>query len=173
MITALLANIFVAQALAQEPVLHNLNEGIKNVKMLKAGVSAVDMLPEEIYGKWSVRSVLIDDGGRDEFKSETSDIWVFRRLGNDITLTNPVTQASASIHIDEVKNDVARFSRTSISIDEKEKETVVVEIKDGVFIGSDVFVIEKYKDGKLISQDVVKYKLRGQKISGQESIFKH
>lgn len=176
MIKFILASLLLAQNLSEpiklSPDIDN-NNNIKEVKMIKGGVSAIDMLPEEIYGKWNVQSVMIHTTNNDEFKSETSDIWVFRRTGNHIILTNPATQASASITVDEVINNKARFSRVTMGPDEKERETVQIEITGENFSGSDTFVIEKFENGKLISQDVVKYKLQGNKISGQESIFKH
>lgn len=164
MLSTLLLNIFLAQALP--------SDFSSNGKMvLNGGVSEVDKMPVEIYGKWAIHSTLLEAQNRDEFRESTSDMWIFSRLGDGITLTNPVTEASATISVDEVVNKTAKFSRESLSSRKREKETVQIKIDGERFSGIDTFVIEKYKNGKLISQNVVKYKLQGTKVSGSNSIF--
>lgn len=174
MIKFLISSILLAQNLAEMPDIKQQPkaENFKKVKVIKGGVSAIDMLPEEIYGKWSVTSVLTQTTNSEDFKTRTSDIWIFKRFGDHIVLTNPATKASASITVDEVTDNKAVFSRATGSPSEKERETVQILIDGDNFVGIDTFVIEKYDNGKLILQDVVKYKLQGNKISGQESIFK-
>lgn len=164
MLSTLLLNIFLAQALPSDM-------GSKGKMVLNGGVSEVDKLPVEIYGKWAIHSTLLQAQNRDEFRESTSDMWVFSRVGNGLTLTNPVTEASATINIDEVINKTAKFSRESQTSRKKEVETVQIRIDGERFSGIDTFVIEKYKNGKLISQNVVKYKLQGTKVSGSDSIF--
>jgi hypothetical protein len=110
-------------------------------------------------------------GNRDDYKETTSDMWIFSRSGDYITLTNPVTEATATITVDEVVNRTARFSRQSSRSSKHETETVQLNIGDDRFAGIDTFIIQKYKKGKLISQDIVKYKLRGTKVSGGNNIF--
>jgi hypothetical protein len=164
MLSTLLLNIFLAQSLPSDI-------GSKGKMVLNGGVSEVDKLPAEIYGKWAIHSTLLQAQNRDEFRESTSDMWVFSRVGNGLTLTNPVTEASATINIDEVINKTAKFSRESQTSRKKEIETVQIRIDGERFSGIDTFVIEKYKNGKLISQNVVKYKLQGTKVSGSNSIF--
>ncbi len=164
MLSTLLLNIFLAQALPSDI-------SPKGKMVLNGGVSEVDKMPVEIYGKWAIHSTLLQAQNRDEFRESTSDMWIFSRMGDGITLTNPVTEASATISVDEVVNKTARFSRESQSSRKREKETVQIKIDGESFSGIDTFVIEKYKNGKLISQNVVKYKLQGTKVSGSNSIF--
>ena len=143
----------------------------KGKMILNGGVAEVDRLPVEIYGKWAIHSTLMQAQDRDDFRESTSDMWIFSRMGDGITLTNPVTEATSTISVDEVVNNTARFSRESESSRKREKETVQIKIEGDRFSGIDTFVIEKYKNGKLISQNVVKYKLQGTKVSGSNSIF--
>jgi len=164
MLSTLLLNIFMAQALQSDVA-------PKGKTVLNGGVSEVDKLPVEIFGKWAIHSTLVEAEDSSEFRESTSDVWIFSKMGDGITLTNPVTQASATISIDEVINKTARFSRESQSSRKNEKETVQIKIDGDRFSGVDIFVIEKYKNGKLISQNVVKYKLQGTKVSGSNGIF--
>ena len=164
MLSILILNIFMAQALHSDAA-------SKGKMILNGGVAEVDRLPVEIYGKWAIHSTLMQAQDRDDFRESTSDMWIFSRMGDGITLTNPVTEATSTISVDEVVNNTARFSRESESSRKREKETVQIKIEGDRFSGIDTFVIEKYKNGKLISQNVVKYKLQGTKVSGSNSIF--
>lgn len=164
MISALLMNIFLAQA----PPDHF---GKKGHTTLNASVEAIDKMPVAIYGQWAIHSTLLQAKHPDDYKSTTSDVWVFSKWDNYLTLTNPITEATATISVDEVVNNHARFSRTSTTSRKHERETVQITIENERFSGTDTFVIEKYKEGKLISQDVVKYKLQGTKISGGKNLF--
>lgn len=164
MFSALLLNIFLAQA----PKDYLAQNGRPT---LNASVEAVDKMPVAIYGQWAIRSTLLEAQHRDEYKETTSDMWIFSKWAGYLTLTNPVTEATATINVDEVVNNRAKFSRTSTTPRKHERETVQISIENERFSGTDTFVIEKYKNGKLISQDVVKYKLQGTKVSGDKNIF--
>ena len=164
MLSTLLLNIFLAQALDSDAA-------SRGKMTLNGGVSEVDKMPVEIFGKWAIHSVLLEAQNRSDFRESTSDMWIFSKMGDGITLTNPVTEASATISVDEVVNKTARFSRESESSHKTEKEIVQIKIDGDRFSGIDTFIIEKYRNGKLISQNVVKYKLQGTKVSGSNSIF--
>ena len=71
-------------------------------EVLKGGISAVDMIPDEFYGTWSVISTRVETNNESFFKERTSDIWILQRTGNAITLTNPATLATSTISVDEV-----------------------------------------------------------------------
>ena len=51
-----------------------------------------------------------------------------------------------------------------------QKESPEFVLDGNIFRGFDTFIIEKYEDEKLISKDIVKYKVIGQKISGESKI---
>ena len=157
----LLLNLLLAQDL---PWGNNFSNAPKMT--LSGAVSEIDKVPEEIYGKWAIHSTLLEAKYPEDYRESTNDIWIFSRMGDYLTLTNPITTATATIKIDEVVNNRARFSRESKKLLKREKETVQIAINENSFSGIDIFVIEKYKNGKLILQDVVKYKVEGIKISG-------
>jgi len=164
MLSTLLLNIYLAQA-PNEHLCSN------ERPTLNASVETIDKMPVAIYGQWAIRSTLIHANHPDDYRATTSDMWIFSKWDDNLTLTNPVTEATATINVDEVVNNNARFSRSSTSSKKHERETVQIAISDERFSGTDTFVIEKYKEGKLISQDIVKYKLQGTKVSGSNDIF--
>lgn len=165
MISALMLNVFLAYAPPADYL------AAKTPTTLNGSVEAIDKMPVAIYGQWAIRSTLLQAKYPDDYKSTTSDVWIFSKWDNYLTLTNPVTEATATISVDEVVNNRAKFSRTSTNSRKHERETVQIAIESERFSGTDTFVIEKYKEGKLISQDVVKYKIQGTKISGSNNLF--
>lgn len=141
-------------------------------EVLKGGISAVDMIPDEFYGTWSVISTRVETNNENFFKERTSDIWILQRAGNAITLTNPATLATSTISVDEVENNTAKFSRASKSKYEDETEHVIITINDNTFIGEDSLEMKKFStDNKLIEHNIVKYRLEGKKISGRNAIL--
>ena len=117
MLATLLLNLFLAQAIP-EKICSN------TPTILTGSVSEVDKMPPELYGKWAIHSTLLQAENKDEFKEVTSDIWIFSKTNGAITLTNPVTEASATISVDEVVNNKAKFSRQSENFYKHERETV-------------------------------------------------
>lgn len=161
MFMTLLLNFFLVQNLLWDDNFFNVSR-----MTLNGSVTEIDKMPEEIYGKWAIHSTLLDASYPDDYRETTDDIWIFSRIGDYLTLTNPITTATATINIDEVVDNRARFSRESNKLLKREKETVQIAINENTFSGIDTFIIEKYKNGKLILKDVVKYKVEGFKISG-------
>lgn len=141
-------------------------------EVLQGGVSAMDMLPDEFYGTWAVISTRIETNNEQLFKERTSDIWILQRVGDEITLTNPTTRATATISIDEVKDNKARFSRTSSNKYAQESESAEITINSDSFFGTDKLEMKKFStDNKLLENNIVKYKLEGKKISGRNAIL--
>ena len=141
-------------------------------EVLKGGISAVDMIPDEFYGTWSVISTRVETNNESFFKERTSDIWILQRAGNAITLTNPATLATSTISVDEVENNTAKFSRESKNKYEDETEHVTITLNDNTFIGEDTLEMKKFSiDNKLIEHNIVKYRLEGKKISGRNAIL--
>ena len=91
------------------------------------------------------------------------------RTNDVITLTNPISGASASISVDEVKNNTVKFSRRKIDKNEITTEIPILNIKGENFTGTDKIVIEKYKYGEQIKTEITEYKVVGKKISGEQT----
>lgn len=134
--------------------------------VLKGGISIGTDLPQEFYGTWSVSSTLIDTNSPGKFRLRSSDIWTFQREGDVITLSNPSTNASASITINEVRNNTAIFTRTKKEKDFIQIETPEITVEGDSFFGTDLIIIKHFQNGERVRTDRVKYRLRGRKISG-------
>lgn len=134
--------------------------------VLRGGVSVDKDLPEDFYGKWAVKSTLTETNNPELFGPKSVDIWIFDRNGNTITLSNPLSGASASITVNEVTGKTAKFSRERIKEDTLEYETAAITIEGDSFSGEDQQIIKHLSHGKISKTDVVKYRVEGRKISG-------
>lgn len=133
---------------------------------LRGNVSVIQDLPEEFFGTWSIVSRLIDTTHPETFRMKSSDIWTFQRQDNVITLSNPVSGATASITINEVRGQTAVFSRKQEEKDEIETEIVEITVEGDKFSGTDLIVMEYLRNGIKTNTIRVKYKVTGYKISG-------
>ncbi len=161
--------MFCGRAAAYEPVVL-LEESrpavVQEAGMLRGGVSLVDDLPQEFYGTWTVISVMENTNNPELFRVRSSDIWSLERNGDNITLLNPTNGAYATITVDEVSGQRAIFSRIKQEKDLTENEIVEITVQEDNFYGTDTIVMKQYKNGQRIKTDIVKYKVKGYKISG-------
>ena len=134
--------------------------------MLRGGVSVDKDLPEEIYGKWAVKSTLTETNNPELFNKESINIWGFERKGKIVTLSNPLVGITSSITVNEVTGKKAKFTREESSDDYKQTETTEITIEGESFYGEDKLIIKHLYKDKIYKSDVVKYKLKGRKISG-------
>jgi len=134
--------------------------------VLSGTVTKSKELPQELYGTWSVSSAVIETNNPELYRKKGSDIWTLQRGQDIITLSNPVTGATASITVDEVKGNNAIFTRVNNNDKFREKERVNITVDEDRFYGSDTIETEYYKKGKYLYTSVVKYDVIGNKISG-------
>jgi|GEM_PF-706938 len=166
MTTAQVSNFDEIKLNDDTPVQYKQSE-IKNTNgVLRGGVSVTQDLPKEFYGTWSVVSTLEETNNPELFRMRSSDIWTFNRTVDIITLSNPVSGASASITVTEVNNKTAIFTREQRDENIYEIEKAEITVEGDSFSGTDLIIIKHYRNGKRVKTDKVKYKVRGYKVSG-------
>ena len=81
--------------------------------------------------------------------------------------------ASSSIQVESQKNldgKTLKFQRvksdTRGNMKIVQRESPEFRLNGNIFTGYDTYIIERYVNNQLIKKDVVKYKVVGQKISG-------
>ena len=140
--------------------------------VLKAGVSLSDRVPKGFFGTWKINSTMTYTNNKKIFNESTIDFWNLSKTGDVITLANPFSGAVASVTVEDVKDNRITFTHTTENKNAKMTETPTLTLSGENFYGTDKIVIEKFKDGKKISTDVVVYKIHAQKISGNPlSVF--
>ena len=131
------------------------------------GVSVIEQVPQELFGSWAVSAVQSYTNNPKKYNSMPSlDYWNIYKHDNVLTLENPQSGARASVKIKEVVNNTVSFTRQSKKTESEVTETPTITILGENFVGTDKMVIKNYKNGSLISTDVVEFMIRGQKIGG-------
>lgn len=141
--------------------------------VLQAGVSMSDRIPKGFFGTWKIQSTIKESSNSKMFNNITTDFWNLSKAGDVITLTNPISGAEASLTIQDVKNNQIKFTHISENKNAKMTETPTLTLNGENFFGTDRIVVEKFVNGKKISEDYVIYDIKAQKISGSsaESFF--
>ena len=145
-----------------------------SAEKLKGG-TVYDIVPRGFFGTWHVVSKMQSSNNPKIFNKLSVDIWNLSAMGNVLILENAMTGAKSSIQMQPNKGaydgKTLKFQRIK---EEKEgrykyiqRESPEFVLDGNVFRGYDTYIIEKYEDNKLISKDVVKYIVIGQKISGE------
>jgi len=137
--------------------------------VLQAGISETQDLPPGLYGEWKVQGFLIESNNPLIFNQASSDIWIFEKNGKVITLTNPLTNAQASITVNEIKQNSATFTRKEFINNKKEAEQTTIELDGDKFYGTDLIVIQEFV-GKTPSElKIAKYTIEGTRVSGSKT----
>lgn len=134
--------------------------------VIVGNVSMTDKVPTEFFGDWKVVSYCTKSTDKEYFGSTSVDIWTLKRNGDTITLMNPLSGARADVTVDDVKGKTVKFEKKSYFPDEESLETPILTLQGDNFTGVDKISIKTFKDGKLIKEDYVEYKVKGTKISG-------
>lgn len=134
--------------------------------VIVGNVSMTDKVPTEFFGDWKVVSYCTKSTNNEYFGSTSVDIWTLKRNGDTITLMNPLSGARADVTVDDVKGKTVKFEKKSYFPDEESLETPILTLQGDNFTGVDKISIKTFKDGKLIKEDYVEYKVKGTKISG-------
>ena len=73
----------------------------------------------------------------------------------------------------DVKGTTVKFEKKTYYPDEESLETPILTLQGDNFVGVDKISIKTFKNGKLIKEDYVEYKVKGTRISGisLDSIF--
>lgn len=134
--------------------------------VIVGNVSMTDKVPNELYGDWKVVSYCIKSTNKEYFGATGVDIWTLKRNGDTITLINPISGARADVTVSDVKGRTIKFEKVSYHPEEESIETPILTLQGDNFTGVDKISIKTFKDGKLIKEDYVEYKVKGTKISG-------
>ncbi len=145
-----------------------------SAETLKGSTSYTEAL-KGFFGTWHVTSKIESSNNYPMFNKLSVDIWNLSGQGNVLILENGLTGAISSIQVDNAQSNLdgkkLKFTRVKEFTDGKYKYRHIESpefILDGdIFKGYDTFKVEKYSlNGGLVSVDVVKYKVIGQKIAG-------
>ena len=134
--------------------------------VIVGNISMTDKVPNELFGDWKVVSYCTKSTDKELSGTSSVDIWTIKRSGDTITLINPISGARADVTVDDVKGKTVKFEKKSYYPNEESTETPILTLQGDNFTGVDKISIKTFKDGNLIKEDYVEYKVKGSKISG-------
>ena len=137
---------------------------------LKTGISLSDQVPKGLFGHWEVTSTIKSSNNPSIFNETSKDFWNLSKIGDVITLSNPISGAEASVTLKEVDGNTITFTHVIEGKSAKMIETPTLRLEGEFFSGTDKIVLERYKYGKKISQDEVIYNITAKKISGSSAL---
>ena len=135
-------------------------------QVIEGNISMSDKVPEEFFGDWKVSAYCTRTTNKEYFDSTSMDIWTMSRVGDVITLMNPLSGAKAEITVNDVKGKTVKFEKKTVYPDEVSVETPILTLQGDNFTGVDKISIKTYQNGKLLKEDYVEYQVKGTKISG-------
>lgn len=140
---------------------------------ITGGISASDRVPVGFFGTWKVVAVRTNTTNTDMFAPSSVEIWNLSKQNDVITLTNPISGASASITVKDATSDTFTFQRVTGDGEETVTETAKLILNGTNFTGSDTMVVRTRKKGMPEKIENVKYTLKAYKVSGSDirSIF--
>jgi hypothetical protein len=152
------------------------NKGIEpfGLKPLTASIKKTQFLPGEMYGQWSVSGKLIKTNAPPGFfPDQTQNVWQLERSGEAVTISNPVSGASATIQVDEASGNRAVFHRVS----HPRKNWMIIEVPTIVVNGNQLTgetfnQIKTFKKGTIDQDYHAVYSLFAQRLSAPSQQFK-
>ncbi|MBQ2645480.1 hypothetical protein IJG14_07930, partial [bacterium] len=99
------------------------------------------------------------------FAPYSVELWNISKNNNVITLTNPISGASASITVQNATEKSFTFQRVTGDKNETVTETANLNLNGSNFTGIDTMVVKYYKNGLMIKSEKVEYKLKAYKIN--------
>lgn len=143
-----------------------------NAEVLKTGI-AIREIPDALFGSWRVTAKLDETNSYSTFKPQAIDTWELSRVGDTVSLKNPLTGANADVSINSVEGNLIVFSKkTPYNGNKVLTDTVNLRLDENKFSGINILKLESYSniDNHLLKTETAVYKISGEKIYGDNII---
>jgi hypothetical protein len=139
---------------------------------LKATVTRTLYLPPAMYGQWNVSGTLLETNAPNLFSPTVNDIWLLAREGDQVTVTNPVNGAYATINVDKAEGDRATFHRTGTAGKHAIfQETPTITVNGDRFSGQSFNRVQNIRNGQVTEELYGIYHLEATRISAARIRF--
>lgn len=140
---------------------------------LKAGIT-VEKIPKALYGTWRVNAKLDTTNAPAIFKPQSADIWNMSRIGDKISLKNPLSGANAEISVQTIEGNLIVFSK-KLPYDNSKvlTDTVTIRLEENKFKGINSLTLESFSliDNHLMKTETATYHITGEKIAGDNVLI--
>jgi len=140
---------------------------------LKAGIT-VENVPKALYGTWRVNAKLDTTNAPAIFKPQSADIWNMTRIGDKISLQNPLSGANAEISVQTIEDNLIVFSkRLPYDNNKVLTDTVTIRLEENNFKGINSLSLESFSliDNHLMKTETATYHITGEKIAGDNVLI--
>lgn len=139
---------------------------------LTATVTHTLYLPPAMYGQWNVSGTLMETNAPDLFSATVNDIWLLERTGDQVTVTNPVNGAYATINVDKAEGNQAMFHRTgTVGPHSIFQEIPTITVHGDTFNGQSVNKIQEIRNGQVVAEVYGLYHLEATRLSAASVRF--
>lgn len=112
-------------------------ENTGNRLLITGAVSYDAEVPEEIYGTWHRSRILVESNFPERFQKIETGYWTISKSEDRLTLSNPETGASTTVHVESVNHNTATFHYVSSLTDGTPcKEELVLTAADDSLKGT-------------------------------------
>jgi hypothetical protein len=137
----------------------------------KLGVQATRFLPTAMVGQWQITSRLMETNAPDIFyRPVVQDIWLLAQDAHTVTLTNPVTGATVTIEVQNVRGNTASFHHREVDPVRPGRtfdETPTITVEGNRLTGQNLAIYEERNArGQLRRRATARFALEGRRLSG-------
>ncbi len=135
-----------------------------NAEVLEAGVS-IEEVPKALYGGWRITAHLDTTNARSSFKPQSLDFWTLSRVGDSISLDNPMSGANSTISVKTVEGNLIVFLKTPYDNNKVLTDIVTIRLNDNSFTGINDLKLETFSliDNHLMKTETARYIIKGEK----------
>ncbi len=141
----------------------------------KLNVVEKRFLPPAMYGTWDIEATVLKSTAPPWlYMPSSSEVWTLQRDNGQVTLTNVVTNATASIEVDKVENDTATFHHVANVPDRNMKilEAPTLTVKGNHLDGVNRQQLSIIEDGKIRAVYHIDVQIKGTRLTGAQLKFR-
>jgi hypothetical protein len=158
----------------QELDRQNVYSPADSTKPLSVTITKTLYLPPEMYGHWSVTGTRLETNAEWLFNPVVHDIWILDNQGEEVTVSNPVTGASASVSVDQVDGNTATFHRMVVSKANRVFfEMPTITVNGDQMSGTTLNKYQHLKDGRIEKSYYARYQLEARRIGASRLKFRN
>jgi len=142
--------------------------------VIKVEVNESKYLPPEMYGTWSIKATILStDAPADMYSPEGTELWTLGEDHGVVFIKNIITNAQASITVDQVEGNTATFHHLAQipSREMKIMEIPTVTVEGDKLSGINQQRVVFFRRGKKIADYSLKIKVEGTRLAGGQVTF--
>lgn len=142
--------------------------------VIKLEVNESKYLPPEMYGTWSIKATIVNsDAPPDMYSPSGTELWTLGEDHGSVFIKNIITNAQASITVDQVQGNTATFHHLAQIPDRQMKimEIPTVTVEGDKLSGINRQRVVFFRGKKKIADYNLEIKVEGTRLAGGQVTF--